>query len=100
MAGLADDSDRSRAWEAGWDRAYDPTDRRDGDDEPLAVHADVVAERGRFWVELVVLFGDGAMRHRISDYATRRAAEIAAGFMRRGAERDPRDTPGSRWKEG
>lgn len=99
MAGLADDADRSRAWEAGWDRAYDPTERVTGDDEPLAVHADVVPERGRFWVELVVVFGDGAVRHRIADYPTRRAAEIAAGFMQRGAERDPGPSVASPWKE-
>lgn len=54
----------------------------------LAVETYVECERGRWVVDIVVVFADEAVRRRIGDYATRRHAEIAAGWIKRGAARD------------
>ena len=48
----------------------------------------VTEERGRWIVEIVVVFADGVVRRRINDYPTRRRAEIAADWIRRTADRD------------
>ncbi len=59
-------------------------------DDAVAVDVDTVIteERGRWWVDLVVVFPDGVVRRRINDYATRRHAEIAASWIKRTATRD------------
>lgn len=57
-------------------------------DEALAVDTVVVPERGRWVVEIVVIFADGVVRKRIDSYATRRRAEISAQLIKRAAERD------------
>jgi hypothetical protein len=48
---------------------------------------EVVEESGRFVVMLDVVFGDGAVRHRLGDYHTRARAERAARLFQATAER-------------
>lgn len=57
-------------------------------DEALDVQTVVVGERGRWAVEIVVVFADGVVRKRINTYATKARAELAADLIRRAAERD------------
>jgi hypothetical protein len=59
-------------------------------DEAQAVQTVVVEERGRFAVDIVVVFADGVVRKRIDTHHTRRRAELAANLIRRAAERDIR----------
>ena len=54
----------------------------------IAVETYVQQERGRWVVEIVVVFTDEVVRRRINDYPTRRHAEIAANWIKRGAQRD------------
>ncbi|MBJ7464092.1 hypothetical protein C6A86_011290 [Mycobacterium sp. ITM-2016-00316] len=48
----------------------------------------VVEERGQFAVDIVVVFAEGVVRKRINTHHTRRRAELAAGLIKRAAERD------------
>lgn len=57
-------------------------------DPAFAVDTFVVEEAGRWHVEIVVLFADEAVRRRINSYPTKRHAEIAATWIKRGAQRD------------
>lgn len=57
-------------------------------DDALDVQTVVVEERGRWAVEIVVVFADGVVRKRIDTHATRTRAEISADLIRRAAERD------------
>lgn len=57
-------------------------------DEAIAVETYVTEEKGRWVVEIVVLFPDEAVRKRVNDYPTKRHAEIAASWMKRSANRD------------
>jgi hypothetical protein len=57
-------------------------------DEALDVHTVVVPERGRWAVEIVVVFADGVVRKRINTHATKARADLAADLIRRAAERD------------
>ncbi len=50
----------------------------------------VFPERGRWVVEIAVVFPDGVVRHRIDTFHTERRAEIAAGLIKRAAERELR----------
>lgn len=59
-------------------------------DEALAVETVVVEDRGQFAVDVVVVFADGVVRKRIDTHRTRRLAELAAGLIKRAAERDLR----------
>ena len=59
-------------------------------DEALDVQTAVVQERGRWAVEIVVVFADGVVRKRIDTHATRARAELSANLIRRAAERDIR----------
>lgn len=52
------------------------------------VSTDIIEEHGRFTVVLDVVFGDGAVRHRLQTYHTRARAELAARIVRATAERD------------
>ncbi|ANE81101.1 hypothetical protein A7U43_19040 [Mycobacterium adipatum] len=63
-------------------------------DEAYAVWTVVVEERGQFAVDIVVVFADGVVRKRINTHRTRRRAELAAGLIRRAAERDLKE-PGN-----
>lgn len=67
------------------------TPRRDScADEALDVQTVVVEERGRWAVEIVVVFADGVVRKRIDTHATKARAELSANLIRRAAERDIR----------
>ncbi|MBU3687545.1 MAG: hypothetical protein FGM25_14265 [Mycobacterium sp.] len=57
-------------------------------DEALDVQTVVVEERGRWAVEIVVVFADGVVRKRIDTHATRARAELSANLIKRAAERD------------
>ena len=59
-------------------------------DEAHAVETVVVEDRGQFAVDIVVVFDDGVVRKRINTHRTRRLAELAAGLIKRAAERDLR----------
>ncbi|MFC4945125.1 hypothetical protein [Pseudonocardia sp. GCM10023141] len=50
----------------------------------------VYSERGRWVVEIVVMFVDGIVRHRIDTFPTKARAELSAGLIKRAAERDLR----------
>jgi hypothetical protein len=60
---------------------------------PHVRHADSVEtvvelERGRWAVDIVVVFPDGATRHRIDTFPTKARAEISARLIKRAAERE------------
>jgi len=55
---------------------------------PLAVETYVVEDRGQWAVEIVVIFPDEVIRRTVNCYRTRRHAEIAASWIKRGANRD------------
>ncbi|GAA2420460.1 hypothetical protein [Mycolicibacterium llatzerense] len=57
-------------------------------DDALDVQTVVVEDRGRWAVEIVVVFADGVVHHRIETHATKARAELAANLIRRAAERD------------
>lgn len=64
----------------------EPAPRFDG--PPLGVDTFVRCERGRWIVDIAVTFRDGVVRRQVGDYSTEREARIAAGWIRRGADRD------------
>lgn len=47
----------------------------------------VTCEKGRWWVDMAVIFPDAVVSHRISDYHTQERATIAADIIRRTANR-------------
>lgn len=57
-------------------------------DDALDVQTIVVEERGRWAVEIVVVFADGVVRSRIETHATKARAELSAKLIKRAAERD------------
>jgi hypothetical protein len=59
-------------------------------DDALHVETVVVEERGRWAVEIVVVFADGVVRKRIDTHHTKARAELSANVIRRAAERDIR----------
>lgn len=59
-------------------------------DDALDVQTVVVEERGRWAVEIVVVFADGVVRKRIDTHNTKARAELSANLIRRAAERDIR----------
>ena len=59
-------------------------------DDARAVDTVVVYERGQWAVDIVVVFDDGVVRKRINTHRTRGRAELAAGLIKRAAERDLR----------
>ena len=67
----------------------DTTDRSGNSaDEAVDVQTVVVEERGRWAVEIIVVFADGVVRKRIDTHATKARAELAADLIRRAAQRD------------
>ncbi|MBS4727588.1 hypothetical protein MSM1_04225 [Mycobacterium sp. SM1] len=57
----------------------------------MDVQTVVVEERGRWAVDIVVVFADGVLRKRIETYYyTRARAELSARLIKRAAERDLR----------
>ena len=63
-------------------------DRETSTDTALDVQTVVVEERGRWAVEIVVVFADGVVRKRINTHHTKARAELAADLIRRAADRD------------
>lgn len=59
-------------------------------DVAVDVQTVVVPERGRWAVEIVVVFADGVVRKRIDTHATKARAELSARLIKRAAERDLR----------
>jgi hypothetical protein len=59
-------------------------------DEALSVDTVVVEERGRWAVDIVVVFADGIVRKRIDTHHTKARAELSARMIKRAAERDIR----------
>lgn len=57
-------------------------------DEAIAVETYVEERKGRWVVELVVVFPDEAVRKTINEYRTEREAQIAASWIKRAAARD------------
>jgi hypothetical protein len=59
-------------------------------DEALSVDTMVIEERGRWAVDIVVVFADGIVRKRIDTHPTKARAELSARLIKRAAERDIR----------
>ena len=59
-------------------------------DEALSVDTVVTEERGRWAVDIVVIFADGVVRKRIDTHPTKARAELSARMIKRAAERDIR----------
>lgn len=75
----------------------DPADRpktsvpdSNSTDEALDVQTVVVPERGRWAVDIIVVFRDGVVRDRIDTFPTEARAQLSAGLIKRAAERDLR----------
>jgi hypothetical protein len=75
----------------------DPADRpktsvpnRSSADEALDVQTVVTPERGRWAVDIVVVFRDGVVRDRIDTFPTEARAQLSARLIKRAAERDLR----------
>lgn len=62
-------------------------------DDALEVQTVVVEDHGRWAVEIIVVFADGVVHHRIETHATKARAEISAGLIKRAAERDIQRPP-------
>jgi hypothetical protein len=67
----------------------------ESDDKPRSsrahahdVETAVVAERGQWHVEIIVVFEDEVVRRRVGTYFTERRAQIAADLIKRTAQRD------------
>ena len=58
--------------------------------DALSVDTVVVEERGRWAVDIVVVFPDGIVRKRIDTHPTKARAELSARRIKRAAERDLR----------
>ncbi|KAA0120883.1 hypothetical protein CIW51_02235 [Mycolicibacterium sp. P9-22] len=56
----------------------------------MAVETVVVPERGRWAVDIIVVFADGIVRKRIDTHPTQARAELSARMIKRAAERDIR----------
>lgn len=59
-------------------------------DDALDVQTVVVAERGQWAVDIVVVFADGVVRKRINTFRDKARAELVADLIKRAAERDVR----------
>jgi len=59
-------------------------------DEALDVQTVVVPERGRWAVDIIVVFADGVVRNRIDTFPTEARAQLSARLIKRAAERDLR----------
>lgn len=57
-------------------------------DEAYAVETYVEEVRGQWVVDIVVIFEDEAVRHRINTFRTERRARIAAEWIKRAAQRE------------
>lgn len=59
-------------------------------EEALAVDTVVVPHRGRWAVDIIVVFTDGVVRKRIDTHPTQARAELSARLIKRAAERELR----------
>ncbi|MDX1882165.1 hypothetical protein [Mycolicibacterium sp. 120270] len=59
-------------------------------DEAFSVETVVTEERGRWVVDIIVVFADGVVRKRIDSHPTKARAELSARMIKRAAERDIR----------
>lgn len=59
-------------------------------DEAFSVDTVVTEERGRWAVDIVVVFADGVVHKRIDTHPTKARAELSARMIKRAAERDIR----------
>jgi hypothetical protein len=77
---------------AGEDAAASRTRQRadSSADEALSVDTVLTEERGRWAVDIVVVFADGVVHKRIDTHPTRARAELSARMIKRAAERDIR----------
>lgn len=66
----------------------DPPRPPAAEERAIAVETVVVPERGQWAVDIVVIFPDSVVRHRITTYRTEAVARLSANYIRRGAERD------------
>ncbi len=57
-------------------------------DRAFAIETYVEPERGQWVVDIVVIFEDEVVRRRINTYRTETRARIAAGWIKRAAQRD------------
>ena len=57
-------------------------------DPAITTETYVTEDRGRWVVEIVVVFPDEVVRKTINNYPTKRHAEIAASWIKRSAQRD------------
>lgn len=53
-----------------------------------SVQTVVVAERGQWAVDILVVMDDGVVRRRIGTYRSEALARISANYIKRGADRD------------
>ncbi|UNB49925.1 hypothetical protein [Mycolicibacterium sp. YH-1] len=65
-------------------------DNEGGSEHALAIDTVVVYERGRWAVDIIVVFADGIVRKRIDNHPTQARAELSARMIKRAAERDIR----------
>lgn len=87
------DTDPQSGDDTADDRAVPRPTRRRSDssaDEALSVETVVTEERGRWAVDIVVIFADGVVRKRIDTHPTKARAELSAHMIKRAAERDIR----------
>lgn len=78
------DAEDERAAAADGETASSPIKR----ERAQAVEVEIVPDRGQWAVDIVVFFADSVVRRRIQTYRTEALARIAAGYIKRGAERD------------
>jgi hypothetical protein len=71
-------------------RPHTSIPRETSTDEAHDVQTVIVHERGRWAVEVVVVFDDGVVRKRIDTYPTEARARLSAGLIKRAAERELR----------
>lgn len=64
------------------------SDGRPPGERAIAVETYVRERDGQWSVDIVVVFPDGGVNRTVNTYRTRRHAEIAAGWIRRAADRD------------
>jgi hypothetical protein len=65
-------------------------DEMPGVDNTIGVETVVELEKGRWAVDILVVFEDGVVRHRIDTFPTQARAEISARLIKRAAERELR----------
>lgn len=60
----------------------------DEENHAISVETEVIPERGRWAVDIVVLFTDGVVRRRVDTYKSEALATISAKYIKRAAERE------------